>query len=66
MKTGTYFSNFCFESDTNRIIAIEGKSSTATKLRRKYLRAVKKNILTQIKKLKEKLMHLGTLADFCL
>ena len=59
MKTGRHFSNFCSEGDTNRIIAMESKSSTTTKLRRKYLRAVRKKyiILTKIKKLKVKLMN---------
>ena len=41
MKTGTYFTNFCFETDKKRKIAMGGKSSTATKLRRKYLRAAR-------------------------
>ena len=49
MKTGRHFSNFCSEGDTNRIIAMESKSSTTTKLRRKYLRAVRKNYIDKNK-----------------
>ena len=66
MKTGTYFSNFCFESDTNRIIAMKGKSSTATKLRRKYLRAVRKKYIDTHKEVEGETYDLGTLGDFCL
>ena len=66
MKTGRHFSNFCSEGDTNRIIAMENKSSTTTKLKRKYLRAVRKIMLTKIKKMKVKLMLLGTLVNFYL
>ena len=43
VETGTH--NVCFEADTNRIIAMEGKSSTETILRRKYLRAVRKRYI---------------------